>query len=123
MSQSLPCDECKGKCCTFPVFSPDEWRRVEIAVGKPKGALVKEIFHMDSVDSLTPQGSQAVMVHNKNGDCPFLVAGKCSIYSMRPKVCKDYGVAKGLPCQFLFPEEAERLTKNRIAKFMMMRGV
>jgi Fe-S-cluster containining protein len=30
--------------------------------------------------------------------CPFLQNGKCVVYDDRPKVCRQYGTTKNMPC-------------------------
>jgi len=32
-------------------------------------------------------------------ECPLLVDGKCSVYDIRPLICRLYGVAAGMRCQ------------------------
>lgn len=86
----LPCDECKGKCCTFPTFSRKEFDIVKAKYGVPFFAKVADL------------GTAVVLQDN----CPYLQAGKCSIYEDRPRGCKDYGVVPQLPCMFLYPKEA-----------------
>ena len=38
--------------------------------------------------------------HNGDGICKFLINNKCSIYSLRPKICRDYGVKYYIQCPY-----------------------
>jgi Fe-S-cluster containining protein len=86
----LPCDECGGKCCTFPTFTRKEFDLVKAKYGLP---LMAQTFEFEN----------AVVMKDT---CPYLVKGKCSIYVDRPRNCKEYGVNPRMPCMFLFPVQA-----------------
>jgi Fe-S-cluster containining protein len=70
---SIPVCECKPGCsaCCGPVMmSRLEWERICARLGyTPKGSL----------ESLT---------------CPMLVDGKCSVYDIRPAICRLFGTIK-----------------------------
>ena len=87
---NLPCDECKGQCCTFPTFTRKEFDKVKAKYGLP---IMAQVFDL---------GNAVVIKEN----CCYLVKGKCSIYEDRPQNCKDYGTKRGPPCMFLFPVKA-----------------
>lgn len=91
---NLPCDECRGKCCTFPAMSREEFRRIKAVHGFPKGAIKRKVSH------------KSLVIFMPNGACPYLTDGKCGVYALRPKACRDYGIVKELPCMYLYPEEA-----------------
>lgn len=40
--------------------------------------------------------------------------GKCSVWKVRPKVCRMYGEVEKLPCVYLHPDKV----KNEIDKIM-----
>jgi len=115
----LPCAECKGKCCTYPTFTPQEFLVVRLAVGIPFNATVTPFQHVENYDKNVDRGASGYMIALADGTCPYLKEGKCSIYSMRPKVCKDYGVVPDLPCQYLYPKEAEAKQKERMKRSML----
>lgn len=47
-------------------------------------------------------------------DCPYLARDKsCSIYPVRPFLCRIYGVSKELPCKWCTPEKI--LNRNQSA--------
>jgi len=112
----LPCGECRGRCCKYPAFSPAEFELVKSVRGIPKGTIVQPMQHVQSYDPANKPGAVGYMLHRFDGTCPYLYDGKCSIYWMRPKVCKDYGVVKDLPCEYLYPGEAKRLQRERVKR-------
>jgi Fe-S-cluster containining protein len=61
-----------------------------------------------------PRNSIGYVIAKPEGVCPYLVEGKCSIYAIRPKVCRDYGNVPALPCEYLYPKEAEAKQLERI---------
>ena len=112
----LPCAKCKGLCCVNPVFQPDEKLRVDLAFGPPKHGRYISIEHVVSYNGAT---GGAFMLINEIGDkCPFLSPAGCSIGSLRPKVCRDYGEVAGLPCEFLYPEKSKAAHDARVGRIM-----
>lgn len=110
----LPCSECKGRCCTFPVFTPKEFRLLKIMrVEIPEAATVMPIEKVQHYDR--SQGT-AMVLHLKDGTCPFLGDKGCTIPALKPKTCRDYGVVKDLPCEYLYPEEAKQKQMERIRR-------
>lgn len=105
---NLPCAECKGKCCTYPVFNQQEYDVVKYIVGIPAEAKVEKITKTGSYDPNFVRGETGYLIHLDSGTCPYLKQGRCSIYSFRPKVCKDYGEVPDLPCQYVNPELARQ---------------
>ena len=97
----LPCDECKGKCCQFPAMTMKEFLLLKMAKPLPKNAKVAKI----------PTG--VVLI----GECPYLENGKCSVWNVRPKVCRMYGEVEKLPCAYLYPDKV----KNEIDKIMRLK--
>jgi len=49
--------------------------------------------------------------------CPFHQEGKCVVYDVRPKVCRQYGVVKSMPCIYITKSGRERteVEQKRIA--------
>lgn len=95
--RSIPNVHCKGKCQAYcgPIFmSGEEWKRI-----KQHGPVAKL-----NGDSLT---------------CPLLIEGRCSVYAIRPLVCRLWGAVKVMRCQFgckpdrwVSDEEATRLLRR-----------
>lgn len=102
--KKLPCDECGGKCCTFPAFTRKEFETVKAKHGIPFYA---QYFEADNV-----------VVFKET--CPYLKSGKCSIYDDRPQNCKVYGTKAGPPCMYLYPVEAA-LQVNASAEALIRR--
>ena len=109
----LPCKECKGRCCSYPVFSEAELSLVKLARGVPPGATVMASETAQSYNSAN-NGRKGYVLFLKGGTCPYLENGGCSIYSIRPQVCKDYGLVPDLPCEYLYPKEAEAKQMARL---------
>jgi Fe-S-cluster containining protein len=97
----LPCDECKGRCCTYPGFLRQEYKNVRDKHGIPKGTISRNLGFIR-------------VLYKTDGTCPFLKDGACSIYEDRPNVCKKYGEVPQLPCQYLHPEAALRSMNTSI---------
>lgn len=90
---SLPkmqnCDGCaheetKNACCTIVRVRPDEAKRIR---------------RYAEEHQVNWQVSDGIA-------CGFLHDGQCSIYEVRPWVCRAFGVVKQMPCS-RFPEEAQ----------------
>lgn len=114
----LPCVKCKGRCCNFPVFSEKEFKVLRVLrPNLPAGASVVPISHAASYDSeANPAGASAFVIHLADGKCPYLSERGCTIYAFRPRVCRDYGVVPELPCEFLYPKEAEAKQLERMKR-------
>lgn len=95
----LPCGECRGKCCTYPAFSPRELKTVKKKYKIPIDTKIIEF--QNSIGTYLGKGISLIKA---NGNCTFLSPeGQCTIYDLRPRVCKLYGEIKALPCMYLFP--------------------
>jgi len=101
----LPCDECKGKCCTFPSMSREEFRRIKAVHSIPKDATVKKF-------------GRIIIIYKENGACPYLIEGKCSVYPLRPSICRKYGTIPELPCAYLYPEKANAAAVAMLDRMM-----
>jgi Fe-S-cluster containining protein len=64
-------------------------------------------------------GTIGFVIHRQDGTCPYLKDGGCSVYPLRPKVCRDYGIVPDLPCEYLYPELARIKQEERMSKAKM----
>lgn len=110
MTKKLPCDECKGKCCTFVPFSPEEFSEITAKHPIPLPAKVERF----GLAYLVSKGDQ-------DCTCAYLKDGKCSIYEDRPLVCRQYGEVAQMPCKYLYPKKAEEEAVLLFAKIMAHR--
>jgi Fe-S-cluster containining protein len=99
---SLPCGECKGKCCTMPAMSLRELKRITRKYGEPNGTV--KMF------------GDLVIIHDDEGNCPYLSEGSCTVYDVRPKTCQEYGVNPRMPCQYLYPDKAKSAVDGLLNK-------
>ncbi len=76
-------EETKNACCTIVRVRPNEAARIKR-------------FTEDNDIQWVPQAGI---------ECGFLKEGQCSIYEVRPWVCRAFGVVKQMPCH-RFPQEA-----------------
>ncbi len=75
MYGELPTIDCQGKCAEScgPIWMTRvEWQRI-----------TKKKRYEPRASSLT---------------CPLLVADRCSVYALRPTLCRLWGVVEGMPC-------------------------
>lgn len=90
--KKIPKIECKGLChetCAFIAASNIEQKRV-------KERLHQNIFI--SIESVYKNPKKFTLKDMKY--CKALKDKRCSIYNIRPLICRLYGVAEGLECQF-----------------------
>lgn len=84
---AVPAVACKGLChdqCTIIPLAPAERSAIQARTGRRVKTL--------------PQLEQAVTRPNDDGSCRYLKRGRCSIYEVRPLICRLYGAAEGLEC-------------------------
>lgn len=78
MYADMPNVDCKGYCaeaCGPISMTKDEWRRLREYSG------------------IEPT------VRESDGHCVYLTKdGRCSVHSVRPTICRIFGLSKGLPC-------------------------
>ena len=105
--EPLPCDTCRGRCCTFAPMSRREMKIIRKAHGLPRGAKVVDL-----------PGGIGVMgvLDERNGVCAFLVDGRCSVHELRPMTCRAYGTVAKLPCAYLYPAEADAVAQAGIER-------
>lgn len=75
----VPCGSCLGCCSSsypIPLRIEDEHARAEV----PEAFLIGPAL----------PDQRWLMGFREDGTCPFLLAGQCSIYSGRPRTCRDY---------------------------------
>jgi Fe-S-cluster containining protein len=76
----VACGDCVG-CCSSSYFILIRSHETATLARVPKEALVAAPGQ--------PPGHR-LMGHDKQGLCPMLVSGKCSIYPIRPQTCRTY---------------------------------
>jgi Fe-S-cluster containining protein len=80
----IPELKCKGLCydaCGVIPLAPSENRRIEERTGE------------------NPSVKQVMLVQTGCYTCPQLKDNKCSIYDIRPMICRLYGVVKKMQCR------------------------
>lgn len=89
---NLPCKNCNGDCC-----GPD----IQFSI--------KDLKEIEKLTSLKKYKKEAVLDGNsftlstkgvKNKKCVFFKNSKCSIYNVRPEICKDYGEKIYVQCPY-----------------------
>lgn len=91
----LPSIACQGKCydsCGPIAMSRVEWQRI-----------IKRKGYEPRATSLT---------------CPLLVSNRCSVYQIRPLICRLWGVAEGMECPWDCKPE-RYLTKVEAYDFLL----
>jgi len=92
--KKIPEIECKGLChesCTIIPASKIETKRARERMGG------KSLFKLEKVLEALKQNNEDSI---KIPSCPALKDKRCSIYNVRPAICRLYGVAEGLECPF-----------------------
>lgn len=122
--EHLPCDSCGGKCCTFAPFAPSELRRARLANGGsyPQGATVIGWLPLKKEFGGGAGGHASMVVKEDGETCAFLADGRCSIYEVRPRACRDYGRVPELPCRVLHPKEAQAIGLRNLASIRRALG-
>lgn len=88
----IPKVQCKGLChesCTIAPAAKIEVKRVREACGSSP-------FNYHGVFGKIGKGDGDVDIPS----CKALKGGRCSIYRFRPTICRLYGAAEGLECEF-----------------------
>ncbi len=73
----MQCDDGCGECCGIVPVTHTEFNRIE--------RYAKE-------NGIVPQK------HEDYGTCPMYQNGKCTVYPVRPLICRVFGHAEDLPC-------------------------
>lgn len=103
----IPCAGGCSECCTNQVFrvSSREWAIVKRGIAKLTPESRAELFaynrttfgpHRDRLEALAVAWTAGVIADPALHDglasgCPMLVAGRCSIYTDRPGMCRGFG--------------------------------
>ena len=85
--EQVPDPHCKGLCtnaCTVIPMTMIEARRLRRA-GHPLP------HHADVLVKMVASGERQ--------DCPALVDGQCTVYEMRPLICRLYGAVEDMQCE------------------------
>jgi Fe-S-cluster containining protein len=93
-SKGFECRAGCSECCTLPPLKKDFLLKYQHLVKTPG---IKVILEFGYCFALTPDYM-----------CPFLVGGRCSVYDDRPKICRQYGQVKNMPCVYFTPSGRER---------------
>lgn len=83
---AIPDTGCKGLCIEScgPIGASEE----ELDLLADRGVVIED-----------PLGALlAVLDGNEPATCPALVDGRCSVYDVRPTVCRLWGVVDEMPC-------------------------
>lgn len=96
----LPCTTCKSECCgTIPV------RKGELA------RIIKAVatWSDDEIARMESQEREPLM-------CPLVDTERwqCSVYEVRPTICRLYGLTPGLECPHA-PAKARRMSREQAA--------
>lgn len=97
----IPDSNCKGLCVDS--CGPIGGSPVEIRMLRQHGIEVENV-----VDALF----NVVIMGNEAKDCPALVDGRCSVYEVRPTVCRLWGSADDMPCPHGCEPEGGRLSST-----------
>ena len=111
--ESIPVSiECKGHCqgsCGPIAMTPDEFRRIS-------------------------EASETIPTVDEHATCSLLVGGRCSVYDVRPIICRLWGMVRGMECPwgckptpryltreegFAFIRKADKATGNKSLKATM----
>jgi uncharacterized protein len=90
--KKIPSIECKGLChpsCTIIPVAPIEKKRIKERVKFNPFRTIQELIKK----GFNPEKPSLP-------SCPLLKENRCSVYAIRPGICRLYGVAEGLECQF-----------------------
>jgi Fe-S-cluster containining protein len=99
----LPVIACRGEChssCGPIQMSRLEWQRIIRKLGYEPRARIR----LHDPRSLT---------------CPMLSQNRCTVYAIRPLICRLWGIAEGLECPWGCRPEPRYLTKLEAFDFML----
>lgn len=131
MSFDLPCSECiktKYHCCKADVtFSLRDLVNIFKYLEKTEGYDTNDFLAVKSKDHDIDKRFN--LIHKSyncknltDTDCIFLKDGRCSIYEIRPEVCRDFGTEE-MRCSIELSglttkEEIDKLTKDDYEKLI-----
>lgn len=106
--KKLPKLNCKGKCvasCSLIKIGDLERKRIEKVVGKDH--FIKDSDMLDFVQNNPPD----------TWICALLKEGKCTVYNIRPLICRLFGLVEKMRCPFgCVPDRW--LSDNEARKFL-----
>jgi Fe-S-cluster containining protein len=98
----LPGIDCQRKCqefCGVIEMTREEWERI--------------IKHL----GYAPRGNPRTLV------CPMLTAdGRCSVYQLRPLICRLWGVVEGMKCPYGCQPNPDYLSNDEAFVFLVRSG-
>lgn len=92
----LPVIECQGLCsssCGPIEMTLPEWKRIQLFLGR------------------TPRAISTT--------CPMLVRERCSVYKLRPLICRLWGITERMPCPWGCQPSPKALTTRESFEMMM----
>ncbi len=95
------CDSCIAGCCTLVVeITKEDLVRLELAteweVENSIKPLIKSLKKAGIIKRYNAKSEKFVLEQKSNGDCQFLDDNRrCSMYELRPNVCREHPVVKG----------------------------
>ena len=129
------CSEC---CSQLPLVTFDEWRLIagwmhENLTGQRRSQIVGNAeslladresvlpgwMRLGEVDLESAEAADIVgeMFDNESTTCPFLFDGRCSIYPVRPLVCRSYGRMMRTEDDSLYCQPYSRQDKRRSGRW------
>lgn len=94
--ETLPTIKCKGSCqssCGPIGMSPDEFRRIS-------------------------ESSNSTPTVDKDFQCSLLKDGKCSVYEIRPAICRLWGIVETMKCPYGCVPNPRYLTEKEGHQFL-----
>lgn len=80
----LSCDRCIGVCCTAGgavVVTPEDIARLADGFGVDEAEFRNKYISIENGN---------LILKSKWDPCPFLSKGRCSVYQIRPALCREY---------------------------------
>lgn len=117
---ALPRMECKGlcqACCTTFGMTGLEKKRIEAVVGQFKTKRV--MVRAEASKHIPGLPGPRLGIHDvlECKVCPFLKEGRCSVYDIRPAICRMWGLTMQTKCQHGCQPE-RYLTEQEAFEFM-----
>lgn len=100
VESSLPRMNCKGLCqeCCGPIgMTQFEWRRIVERLGR-EPVETKEMPLRASSGQTVARDAVITLPPGPNLECPMLKDGRCSVYDIRPMICRLWGMTRTMQC-------------------------
>lgn len=117
----IPSANCKGLCqaCCGPLLVTGLERELVEEVGGSFPDPIEVFRQMAEANQSMLQGKS--LGNDAYSDCPNLTdEGQCSVYEVRPTVCRLWGVTENMPC--LYGCEPERMLTEKYARGLVDRA-